>query len=197
MGNRIGLVLLVVALTTAGCADDPTTSDEYIELEQQLAAMTQERDALSASARDAASTTARYEKAQANQETVLAVIADPTAFGTETEVLDLLDSMAVPDIVSGDLAFGGTMTGIWRTGWRNTLFGSDDMSVKTWRYWLSEDGSVGGSLWTWSGVASNGEEFAIPGVELSRFNDEGLYTEVVMFYPFENEEVHRRYNEGN
>ena len=52
-------------------------------------------------------------------------------------------------------------------------------------------------LWTWSGVASNGEEFAIPGVELSRFNDEGLYTEVVMFYPFENEEVHRRYYEGN
>ena len=35
-----------------------------------------------------------------------AIIADPTAFGTETEVLDLLDSMAVPNVVSDDLAFG-------------------------------------------------------------------------------------------
>lgn len=90
-----------------------------------------------------------------------------------------------------------SMTGIWRTGWRNTLFGSDDMSVKTWRSWLSEHGSVGGSLWTWFGLADNGEEFAIPGIEVSRFNDEGLLTEVVMFYPFENEEVHRRVREGN
>ena len=148
-------------------------------------------------ASDEEATTARYDNAQANQETLGAIIADPHAFGSEAEVLDLLDSMAVPDVVSGDLAFGGTMTGIWRTGWRNTLYGSDDMAVKTWRSWLSEDGSVGGSLWTWSGTASNGKPFAIPGVEISRFNDEGLYTEVVMFYPFDNEEVHRRINEGN
>ncbi len=146
---------------------------------------------------DDAATTARYENAQSNQEALGAIIADPTAFGTETEVLDLLDSMAIPDVVSGDLAFGGTMKGIWRTGWYNTLFGRDDMSVKTWRSWLSEDGSVGGSLWTWSGMAGNGEPFAIPGVEISRFNDEGLYTEVVMFYPFEDAEVHRRIREGN
>ena len=146
---------------------------------------------------DGSTATARYERAAANQETLMAVIADPTAFGAETEVLDMLDSMAVPDVVSGDLAFGGTSTGLWRIGWRNTLFGSDDMSVQTWRYWLSEDGSVGGSLWTWHGIADNGEPFAIPGVEVSRFNDDGLYTEVVMFYPFEDEEVHRRVREGN
>ena len=146
---------------------------------------------------DDTATPARHEKAAATQETLAAIIDDPDAFGTETEVLDLIDSMAVPDVVSGDLAFGGAMTGIWRTGWRNTLFGSDDMAVKTWRSWLSDDGSVGGSLWTWSGIADNGEEFAIPGVEISRFNEEGLYTEVVMFYPFENEEVRRRVREGN
>ncbi len=199
MGGRIGLAVVVLTLAASGCGTDPTASNEYIELEQQLARLIQERDALVAEAAPVVdrATTARYENAQASQEALAAIIADPTAFGTETEVLDLLDSMAVPDVVSGDLAFGGTMTGIWRTGWRNTLFGRDDMSVKTWRSWLSEDGSVGGSLWTWSGIASNGEPFAIPGVEVSRFNDEGLYTEVVMFYPFENAEVHRRIREGN
>ena len=199
MSYRFGLGLLVVALAIAGCATDPTASAEYIELAEQMAEVSQERDALAtAEASDGCETaTARYEKAAATQEELLAIIADPTAFGTETEVLDLLDSMAVPNVVSGDLAFGGTRTGLWRVGWKNTLFGSDDMSVKTWRSWLSEDGSVGGSLWTWYGVAGNGEEFAIPGVEVSRFNEEGLFTEVVMFYPFEDAEVHRRVREGN
>ena len=139
----------------------------------------------------------RYEKARANQEVLMAIIADPAPYGTETEVLDLLDSMAIPDVVSGDLAFGGTATGVWRTGWRNTLYGSDDRSLETWRYWLSDDGSVGGSLWTWNGIADNGESFSIPGVEISRFNEEGLYEELVMFYPFEDEEVRRRVREGN
>lgn len=150
-----------------------------------------------AAGNDDDASSARYENAQANQETLMAIIADPSAFGTQEEVLDLLDSMAVPDVVSGDLAFGGTMTGIWRTGWRNTLYARPDMSIKTWRYWLSDDGSVGGSLWTWYGIADNGESFTIPGVEISRFTDEGLWEELIMFYPFEDKEVHRRISEGD
>lgn len=194
MGRRISLGIVAFALLATGCSSDPTESDEYAELERQLATVTAERDALLA---EKEATRARYENALANQETMGAIIADPHALGTEEEVLDLLDSMATPYVVSGDLAFGGTRRGIWRTGWRNTLFGSDDMTVKTWRDWLSDDGSVGGSLWTWYGTATNGENFAIPGVEVSRFNDEGLWEELVMFYPFEDEEVHRRVAEGN
>ena len=194
--------LLAIGLAVAGCSSsDPTGSDEYRALEQELAsvraqldAVTTERDALVAEDERA---TARYEKAKANQDVLLSVIEDPTAFGTEEEVLDLLDAMATPDIVSGDLAFGGTSTGIWRTGWRNTLFNSRDAIIHTWRSWLSEDGSVGGSLWSWIGTAGNGEPFRLEGLELSRFNDEGLYTEVIMLYPYEDSEVHRRFREGN
>ena len=138
----------------------------------------------------------RYEKASATQQTVTEIIADPAAFGTEEEVLDLLDELAVPEVVSGDLAFGGVSTGVWRIGWRNTLFGSD-ATLRTWTTWLSDDGSVGGSLWTWSGTAANGEPFDLQGLELSRFNDDGLYTEVVMLYPYDDEEVRRRFREGN
>ena len=138
----------------------------------------------------------RYEKASATQQTVTEIIADPSAFGTEDEVLDLLDELAVPEVVSGDLAFGGVSTGVWRIGWRNTLFRSD-ATLRTWTTWLSDDGSVGGSLWTWSGTAANGEPFDLQGLELSRFNDDGLYTELVMLYPYDDEEVLRRTREGN
>ncbi|MEA3511288.1 MAG: hypothetical protein U9R51_07630, partial [Actinomycetota bacterium] len=72
-----------------------------------------------------------------------------------------------------------------------------DATIHTWTSWLSEDGSVGGSLWTWSGTARNGEPFDLQGLEISRFDDEGLYTEVIMQYPYEDAEVHRRIAEGN
>mgnify|MGYP001816693010 CR=1 FL=1 len=201
MRRAIVAAVAILALIAAGCSTDATATDEYQALEQELAstiaeldAVTFERDALVAEDEKA---TARYEKAKANQDVLLSVIEDPTAFGTEEEVLDLLDAMATPDVVSGDLAFGGTSTGIWRTGWRNTLFNDTDAVIHTWRSWLAEDGSVGGSLWSWIGTAGNGEPFSLEGLELSRFNDEGLYTEVIMLYPYEDTEVHRRTREGN
>ena len=200
--KRTGLACVaVLAVIAAGCSTDATATDEYAALEQELAstqtqldAVTAELDALVA---DDEKVAARYDNAKANQEVLLAVIKDPKAFGTEEEVLDLLDAMATPDIVSGDLAFGGTRTGIWRAGWRNTLFNNTDATLHTWKAWLSEDGSVGGSLWSWIGTTQNGEPFSLEGIELSRFNNEGLYTEVIMLYPYEDTEVHRRFNEGN
>ena len=107
------VVLLVAAvLVPTGCASDATESDEYQDLEQELAAvevqladMTAERDAL---ATEATATSSRHEKAQATQETILAIMADPRAFGTEDEVVDLLDEMAAPGTVYGDAAFGST-----------------------------------------------------------------------------------------
>ena len=205
----VPFTMALLLLVMAGCSSsDPTASDEYTAIEQELAqtsqslvdteaqltAVTTERDAL---VEGGESGSRRHESAKANQETLLAIIKDPAAFGSEQEVLDILDEMATPDVASGDLAFGGVTTGIWRRGWRNTLFGGMDATIHTWTSWLSEDGSVGGSLWTWSGSAQNGEPFDLQGLEISRFDDEGLYTEVIMQYPYENSGVHRRVAEGN
>ena len=44
------------------------------------------------------------------------ITTDPAAYGTEEEVLDLLDSLAAPGTLFRDDAFGGA-TG-WRPGWR-------------------------------------------------------------------------------
>ena len=198
---RLVMAAAVVGLLATACSTDPTGMDEYQALEQELAStraeleeVIGERDALVA---EDAKVAARHAAAKTTQEQLLAIIADPTAFGSEDEVLDLLDTMATSDVRSGDLAWGGVQTGIWRSGWRNTLFNNADATIHTWRDWLSEDGSVGGSLWSWIGTAQNGEPFTLEGLELSRFNDEGLYTEVVMLYPYEDAEVHRRFREGN
>ena len=99
--------------------------------------------------------------------------------------------------MSGNMSWGDSLEPWWRQGWKNTLFGGADATVRTWTYWLSDDGSTGGSLYTRLGTAVNGEPFEIQGLELGRFDDDGLYTEVVMLWPYENADVRRRFNEGN
>jgi hypothetical protein len=186
-------MLVVSAIAVAGQDDsDPVDlGSEVARLEAQLAAVTGERDALLAEAEAAAG---RYEKAKATQQLIYEIIADPAAHGTEKEVLDLLDGLAAPGTVYGDDAFGSTG---WRTGWRNTLFADVDATIHTWLSWLSDDGSVGGSMWTWSGSASNGEPFDLQGIELSTYDEGGLLDSVTVYYPYEDAEVKLRFSQGN
>lgn len=194
--RRLGLqglvAIVVLGLALAACStSDPTTSTEYKALEQQLASVTAERDAALAVSQ---ATAGRYEKAKANQEAAAAIIADPTSYGTESEVLAMLKEMAVPGLMSYDEVFGSVD---WASGWHYTLFNGTDSQIKTWHSWLADDGSVGGSLWTWYGTARNGEPFELQGAEVSHYDDAGLISDVEMFYPYSDEEVRRRFNEGN
>lgn len=160
-------------------------------LEGELAAVTAERDQLEA---QIGAQQARYEQADSTQQAVIEIIADPTAFGTEEEVLDLLDQYAAPGTVYGDEAFGDVG---WRIGWRNTLFGSVDADIQTWTRWLSDDGSTGGSLWSWNGTARNGEPFNLSGIVLEQYDDDGLYEALRVYYPMADEEVLSAFREGN
>jgi hypothetical protein len=181
------LVLPILLAAAAGCSDG---NDDA--LEEELAAVTAERDELAA---QIAVQQARHDKAEATQQAVVDIIADPTSFGTEEEVLDLLDQYAVsPNIVYGDEAFGDTT---WRTGWRNTLFGSVDADIQTWTRWLSDDGSTGGSLWSWNGTAANGEPFVLSGIVIDQFDDDGLYEAVRVYYPMAAEDVEAAFDQGN
>ena len=194
MRPTLGVAILAIALLATACSNDPTTSDEYVEPEGQLATVTAERDAfLTESQADAG----RYEKAKATQESLTAIIQDPAAFDSELEVLDMLDDHATPDVMSGDMSWGDNLGPWWREGWDNTLFNESEATIHTWRAWLSDDGKTGGSVWTWAGTAATGKPFEIQGVEVSRFNDDGLYEEMIMFYPYEDAEVRRRFAEGN
>lgn len=161
------------------------------ELKGELAAMTAERDDLAA---QIATQESRYDKANATQQAVAEIIADPAAFGSEEEVLDLLDQYAVPGATYGDEAIGDIG---WRAGWRGTLFGSVDADIQTWTRWLSDDGSTGGSLWSWNGTAQNGEPFTLSGIVLEKYDDDGLDDEVRVYYPMADDEVLAAFREGN
>jgi len=203
--RNMGIVLAALSLLLVGCGGDATDSDEYQALEEQHATAQSQVDDLTAELSEvradlevsgamAEVAAGRHEKAKATQETAFAIIEDPSAFGTEEDVLDLLDEMAVPATVYGDAAFGPIG---WRAGWRNTLFGQVDATIRTWASWLSEDGSVGGSLWTWSGTARNGEPFDLEGIELSTYDENGLYSSLMVHYPYVGTEVMRTFMRGN
>ena len=75
-----------------------------------------------------------------------------------------------------------------RSAWDNTIFGTDS-TIKTWVTWLADDGSSGGSLWTWSGTARNGEPFELIGVNLDDYDENGLLTYSLVDWPYPAETV--------
>jgi hypothetical protein len=216
MKNPMIVLALVLAVTAGACTQDATAPDEYdassaryegakaapFTTDDSLEAVTAGRDALvdqvGGSAEDtvdgcAALAARRHERSKATQQLIIDIIADPAAYGTADEVIDLLDGLAVPGTIYGDDAFGSIG---WRAGWRNTLFGGLDATIHTWTDWMSDDGSNAGSLWTWSGTARNGESFELSGIELTTYDDQGLVTSVIVYYPLEGSEVRRILAEG-
>lgn len=197
MRLRIFSLLVVVALVAAGCSSDPTTSDEYEALEEDLAAVHQEladtaveRDQL---AEQVAAAGARHDKVVATQEAIAEIIADPAAFGSDDEALDALMSYATPDAVMDDVAFGSIGM---RQGWRNTLMGAD-ADIETFATWTADDGSMAGSLWVWSGTASNGEPFSLVGINTDHFNEDGLITYELVEWPYPADYVTSAFATGN
>ena len=183
--RRWTVIVVAVLLLVGACGGDGGSDD-------QLAEVTAERDALQAQL-DAAEQ--RHDRSAASQQAVAEIIADPEAVGTESEVLDLLDQYAEsPSIPYVDDALGETT---WRIGWRDTLFSGVDANLESWVIWLADDGSTGGSLWSWNGTAANGEPFSLSGIVLEAFNDEGLYEALTVYYPMSDDEVQRAFAQGN
>lgn len=197
MRPRIFSLLVVLVVAAVSCSSDPTTSDEFQALEEELATA-QEQLAVTAAARDqladqVAAAEARHDKVAAAQEAIADIIADPSAFGTEDEALDALMSYATPDAVMDDVAFGSIGM---RQGWRNTLRGSD-AAIETFATWTADDGSMAGSLWVWSGTASNGEPFSLVGINTDHFNEDGLITYSLVEWPYAADYVTSAFRTGN
>jgi hypothetical protein len=188
---RIFAILLVITFGVAACSSDPTSSDEYQELadqlalsEQELSAVSSQRDSLLA---DKERAERRFELSNETIDAVGEIVSDPSAFGTEDEVLELLSRYFAPGATTHDLAYGEIET---IAGWRNTLFGGQVDAVTTeWHNWVCEDGSQGGSLWTWEGTNFLGQPFELIGVSIQRFNDEGLGTGNTVMWPYPDEYV--------
>ncbi len=204
--NVKSLVFLTVLLTTAtACSTDEPAGGDAAALEQQVVALTAElnqatteletaaaeRDALAA---QIAAAEVRYEKTDAAEQLIIEIIDDPDVYGTQEEVLDAVAALAVPGAVMDDTAFGAVPI---RSAWRNTLYGGLDAEIKTWKRWLSDDGSQGASLWTWIGTARNGEPFELIGINLTDYDEEGTVTNILVDWPYEGTFVREAIAKGN
>ena len=209
------LALLITATPLAvGCSSDGSDAD-LDRLERELSEVTTERDSLtedvarlheqltnavaaagSAADVDGVDTASRYQQALANQQLLISILADPAGFGTEAEVMEALTSLLAPDeeVVMDDAAFGAMPL---PQTWELMLFGRRDSTVTTWHSWLDDDGSTGGSLWTWSGTAESGDPFELVGVNIFTFDDEGLLTNTWNTYAVDAADARRALQHGN
>lgn len=190
--------VVVLGLLMVGCAGDPTTSDEYVslekevaDLERQLAEMTAERDQLLA---ETEADSSRFETVQTFTELRNDVATDPSAYGTEDEVLALLSDGAAPGAVMADEAYGSVPL---KEAWRRTLFaGNVDAVTTEWRSWICSDGRLGGSLWTWEGSNFVGDQFSLVGINLNEYDDEGRMEVSTVIWPYPNEYVYEEFGVG-
>jgi outer membrane murein-binding lipoprotein Lpp len=192
------VVVVVSGLVLGACSNDPTASEEYRELEQQvsdlqaeLADVTGERDQLLAA--DEADE-ARLATVTSFMELRNDVATDPSAYGTEAEVLDLLSEGAAPGAVMDDEAYGAIEL---REAWRRTLYGGNVDAVTTeWRSWVCNDGRMSGSLWTWEGTNFVGEPFSLVGINLNTYDDEGRQETTKVIWPYPHEHVYEEFGVG-
>ena len=189
--RRLIAAVAVLGLLLGACSSNPTASEEYQALaqqladtEQSLADVTADRDALLAAAQQPSE---RHAKAQATQEAVRAILDDPESVGTEKEVIDALAAYAAPGAMMDDAVFSAVPM---RSAWRNTLYGGAmDARIDVTYVWLSEDGSQGGDVWLWHGTNAAGHPFELAGVNLDEYNEDGLMTRSYVVYPYAAEYV--------
>jgi hypothetical protein len=165
-------------ILATGCSTDPTTSDEYLALEQELAAAHQQLvDALT----QAAVPGGRYNNAARIQSELIAILDDPEAFGTEDEIADLLATHATPEARMDDDVFGSQS---FRAGFYNTLYGMVDAQIDVYDTWLCDDGSQGGALWQWHGTNTTGNPFELAGISLATYDEDGRVSYELVTYPY-------------
>jgi hypothetical protein len=164
-----------------------SVKEEVVSLETALSGVEAERDAAEAELGEVAAMAGlRREMALATLEAITSIVDDPSAFGTEAEVLDELMTHVTPDAIMDDDVFGAMPM---RAAWRATLFGNLDASIRSWHQWVSEDGSQGGVLSTWSGTNFVGEPFELSAVSIIRFDENGKETYEFVVYPYEDDVV--------
>ncbi len=183
------IVLLLILAALSSCND--SNPDEG--LEQQLAAVTAERDSANdqlvaiTAERDAfevelASLAGRYDKTMEVKTAIRAILDSPADFGSEDEVTDLLATYATPTAQMADDVFGAIGM---REAWYRTLYGDQmDATIKVWHQWVAADGSQSGSIWVWEGLNQAGNEFELIGVALDTHDVDGLVEHELVIYPY-------------
>jgi hypothetical protein len=172
--------LVVLLLSAAGC----TQSESTDAVEEQLAAVTAERDALLDTASQQQE---RHDRALATLDEVTAMLSDPESVGSEEDVVDAIAGHSTDTAVMDDDVFGPMP---YRSGFYNTLYGGVvDARIDAYDWWVSEDGSQGGVSWIWYGTNQAGNPFELPGISLIEFAEDGRIEYELVTYPYTDDYV--------
>ncbi|WP_062297025.1 hypothetical protein [Demequina maris] len=154
------------------------------ELEQQVAAVTQERDALQAQA-DA--TAERYDTVVANQQAFEAILADEASYDDPDAMVEAIAALATDTAILDDIYIGPQHLA---EGLKYDLFTGTVSQITPMQSWVDPDGSTSGALWVWHGENMFGDPFAIVTVAVTTYDDEGLITEIYRTYPYDQPYFH-------
>lgn len=181
--TQVTALSVAVALTggTLACSND---AGEVEDLQAELVEVTSERDELQARLDEDAE---RYDKTVEVKDSIRAILDDPTSYGTENEVVDLLASYASPNAQMRDDVFGDVRM---RAAWHNTLYGDAmDAEIDIVQRWIAPDGSQSGGLWVWHGTNPGGNAFELIGIQIDTHDGNGIVTDEWVAYPYPNDYV--------
>jgi hypothetical protein len=181
--RRLIVLLVAAAMFTVGCSSsDPTTSDEYAALEQELAQTTQdlaEAEAL------LAETAAEHDEAVALSETIAEVEANETANieAFLSKDLDALMDTFTDDVVFVDETYGDYVEGKDAYTKMNAIVMefTDPEETEVLDHFISEDGARAASTWEWVGINYWGNPFSLPHSIINEYRDGKIARQTIYY----------------
>lgn len=173
MRKRVVSAAIALVLVMGGCSsNDPTTSDEYAALEQELV---QANEDLAEAETLLADSAAEHDAVVALSETIAEVEANETA-ATEaflTKDLDALMDTYTDDVVFVDQTFGDHVEGkdAYKRMNAQVINFTDPEGTEVLDHFISDDGTRAASTWEWSGINYWGKEFDLPFVLINEYRD--------------------------
>ena len=183
MRKRVVSAAIALVLVMGGCSSsDPTTSDEYAALEQELAQANEDLAEAEVLLTDAA---AEHDAVVALNETIAAVEANETANieAFLSKDLDALMDTFTDDVVFVDETYGDYVEGKDAYTRMNAIVMefTDPEGTEVLDHFISEDGTRAASTWEWVGINYWGNPFSLPHSIINEYRDGKIARQTIYY----------------
>jgi hypothetical protein len=183
MRKRVVSAAIALVLVMGGCSSsDPTTSDEYAALEQELAQANEDLAEAEVLLTDAA---AEHDAVVALNETIAAVEANETANieAFLSKDVDALMDTFTDDVVFVDETYGDYVEGKDAYTRMNAIVMefTDPEGTEVRDHFISEDGTRAASTWEWVGINYWGNPFSLPHSIINEYRDGKIARQTIYY----------------
>jgi hypothetical protein len=183
MRKRVVSAGIALVLVTGGCSSsDPTTSDEYAALEQELAQANEDLAEAEVLLADAAT---ESDAAVAMPEIIAEVEANETANieAFLSKDLDALMDTFTDDVVFVDETYGDYVEGKDAYTKMNAIVMefTDPEGTEVLDHFISEDGTRAASTWEWVGINYWGNPFSLPHSIINEYRDGKIARQTIYY----------------